>query len=58
LTTPHAPAADLEALLAPYRGTKGTLLEALHLIQEHFGWISQEAVEWTAKKLGLQPINV
>ena len=30
----------------------------LHAIQEHFGWISQEAVEWTAKKLGLQPINV
>ena len=30
----------------------------LHAIQEHFGWISQEAVEWTAKKLELQPINV
>ena len=30
----------------------------LHAIQEHFGWISQEAVEWTAHKLGLQPINV
>ena len=30
----------------------------LHAIQEQFGWISQEAVEWTARKLGLQPINV
>ena len=30
----------------------------LHALQEHFGWISQEAIEWTAKKLGLQPINV
>jgi len=30
----------------------------LHAIQEKFGWISSEAVQWTAKKLELQPINV
>ena len=30
----------------------------LHAIQEQFGWISSEAVQWTAKKLELQPINV
>jgi NADH-quinone oxidoreductase subunit E len=30
----------------------------LHAIQEQFGWISQDAVEWTARKLGLQPINI
>ena len=30
----------------------------LHALQEHFGYISKEAVEWTARKLGLQPINV
>ena len=30
----------------------------LHAIQEHFGYISKEAVEWTAAKLDLQPINV
>ena len=30
----------------------------LHALQEHFGHISKEAVEWTARKLGLQPINV
>lgn len=30
----------------------------LHALQEHFGWISREAVEWTAKKLDLEPINV
>jgi NADH-quinone oxidoreductase subunit E len=33
-------------------------LMVLHAIQEKFGWISQEAVEWTAKKLELQPINI
>jgi NADH-quinone oxidoreductase subunit E len=30
----------------------------LHYLQEHFGFISDEAVFWTAEKLGLQPINV
>ncbi len=30
----------------------------LHALQDHFGYISQEAVEWTAGKLELQPINV
>jgi len=30
----------------------------LHAIQEHFGHISKEAMEWTAAKLELQPINI
>ena len=30
----------------------------LHALQEHFGYISRDAVEWTARKLGLQPINI
>jgi NADH-quinone oxidoreductase subunit F len=30
----------------------------LHLWQEHFGFISDEAVHWIAAKLGLQPINI
>jgi NADH-quinone oxidoreductase subunit F len=30
----------------------------LHLWQEHFGFISDEAVRWIALKLGLQPINI
>ena len=30
----------------------------LHALQEHFGYLSKETVEWTASKLGLQPINV
>ena len=30
----------------------------LHALQEHFGWVSKEAMEWTARKLELQPINV
>ncbi len=30
----------------------------LHALQEHFGYLSKQAIEWTAAKLGLQPINV
>ncbi len=30
----------------------------LHLWQEHFGFVSDEAVVWIAEKLGLPPINI
>lgn len=30
----------------------------LHLWQEHFGFISDEGVQWVAAKLGLEPINI
>jgi NADH-quinone oxidoreductase subunit E len=50
--------AEIDELIAHYPVKRSASLMLLHAIQEHFGWISQEAVEWTAKKLGLQPINV
>jgi NADH-quinone oxidoreductase subunit E len=49
---------DVDALITHYPVKRSASLMVLHAIQEHFGWISQEAVEWTAKKLELQPINV
>src|SRR5580704_2199229 len=33
-------------------------LPLLHLFQENFGFVSDEAVDWIAAKLELQPINV
>ncbi|MGB8353376.1 MAG: NADH-quinone oxidoreductase subunit NuoF [Chthoniobacteraceae bacterium] len=33
-------------------------LPLLHLFQEHFGFVSDEAIDWIAAKLELQPINV
>ena len=50
--------AEIDELITHYPVKRSASLMLLHAIQEHFGWISQEAVEWTAKKLGLQPINV
>ncbi len=37
---------------------RSAALPLLHLIQEHFGWVSREAADWVAEKLELQPINV
>ncbi|MDD5350987.1 MAG: NADH-quinone oxidoreductase subunit NuoE [Chthoniobacteraceae bacterium] len=33
-------------------------LPLLHLFQEHFGYISDEAIQWIAAKLELQPIAI
>jgi NADH-quinone oxidoreductase subunit F len=33
-------------------------LPLLHLWQEHFGFISDEGVNWVAARLGLEPINI
>ncbi len=57
---PGALEAEVGELITHYPPDKkrSASLMVLHAIQEHFGWISQEAVEWTAQKLGLQPINI
>ncbi len=42
----------------PSSEKRSASLPLLHLWQEHFGFISDEAVNWIAAKLGLQPINL
>jgi NADH-quinone oxidoreductase subunit E len=37
---------------------RSATLPLLHLFQEHFGFITDEAIDWIAKKLELSPINV
>lgn len=50
--------AELDELTTHYPVKRSASLMFLHALQERFGHVSQEAVEWTAQKLGLQPINV
>ncbi len=57
-TVPANLEAEIDELITHYPQERSASLMVLHAIQEHFGWISPEAVEWTAKKLGLQPINI
>jgi NADH-quinone oxidoreductase subunit E len=50
--------AEVNELISHYPVKRAVSLMVLHAIQEQFGWISSEAIQWTAKKLELQPINV
>lgn len=51
-------AAEIDEVISHYPQPRSAVLMVLHAFQEHFGFISKEAMEWTAEKLGLQPINV
>src|SRR5436309_10316405 len=50
--------AEIDELITHYPKKRSASLMLLHAIQEHFGYISQQAVEWIATKLELQPINI
>jgi NADH-quinone oxidoreductase subunit E len=57
-SVPAALEAELNELLTHYPEKRSASLMYLHAIQEHFGYISPAAMEWTAQKLGLRPINI
>jgi NADH-quinone oxidoreductase subunit E len=51
--------AEIDELISHYPVNKRSAsLMLLHAVQEQYGYISKEAIEWIAGKLGLQPINV
>jgi len=50
--------AELNEVLTHYPQKRSASLMFLHALQEHFGYLSKEAIEWTAARLGLQPINI
>ncbi len=57
------PPAELQArideVITQYPVSKrSAALPLLHLIQEHYGYIEEEAITWIAAKLELKPINV
>jgi NADH-quinone oxidoreductase subunit E len=49
---------EVDELLTHYPHKRSASLMILHLFQERFGFISRQAVEWTATRLELQPINI
>jgi NADH-quinone oxidoreductase subunit F len=51
-------AADAAIARYPSDHRRSAVMPLLHLWQEHFGFISDEATFWIAEKLRLQPINV
>jgi NADH-quinone oxidoreductase subunit E len=50
--------AEIAELITHYPQKRSASLMLLHAVQEEFGFVSKEAVEWIAVKLELQPINV
>ena len=50
--------ARIDEVITHYPVKRSAVLPLLHLIQEDVGYISDEAQEWIAQKLELQPINI
>jgi NADH-quinone oxidoreductase subunit E len=51
--------AKMDEVITHYPVSKrSAVLPLLHLVQEHYRFISEEAVTWVAAKLGLEPIKV
>jgi NADH-quinone oxidoreductase subunit E len=50
--------AEINAVIGRYPQKRSAALMVLHALQEHFRCITPEAMEWTARKLDLQPINI
>jgi NADH-quinone oxidoreductase subunit E len=48
----------IDEVITHYPVKRSATLPLLHLIQEDIGHIPDEAIEWVAAKLELQPINV
>jgi len=57
-SVPAALESELNELLTHYPQKRSASLMFLHAIQEHFGHISRDAMEWIATRLELQPINI
>ncbi len=48
----------IDRLIPRYPVKRSAMLMILHAIQEEQGYLSKEAIEWTAQKLEVQPIAV
>lgn len=48
----------IDKLVPRYPETKSAALPLCHLVQEDQGYLSNEAIEWIAGRLDLQPINI
>lgn len=61
---PFASTAELEAEAVrrlaqfPDDQKRSAVLPLLHFVQHHHGYISEEAINWVATRLGIQPIKV
>ncbi|MDR2863098.1 MAG: NAD(P)H-dependent oxidoreductase subunit E [Puniceicoccales bacterium] len=45
-------------IIARYPEKRSAVLPLLHLVQETFGWISDEGIQWVAGQTGTTPVEV
>ena len=50
--------AEIEAAIPKYPEKRSAVMPLLHAIQKDQGCLTNEAAEWVAEKLGIEPINV
>jgi NADH-quinone oxidoreductase subunit E len=56
---PHELSEKIDEAVSHYPVSKrSATLPVLHLLQQHFGYITGESIDWTAQRLGIEPINV
>ena len=59
MTIPPELEAEIDERISHYPVSKrSAVLPVLHAVQEHFGFLSPESIEWTARKLEIEPIHV
>lgn len=57
-TVPAKLEAEMDELITRYPQKRSAAVMVLHVLQDHFGFLSPALMEWTARKLDLQPINI
>ncbi len=57
-TVPTQLEAQIDELITHYPARRSASMMVLHALQEHFGCLTKGAMNWTAQKLGVQPINI
>ncbi|MDA7915648.1 NAD(P)H-dependent oxidoreductase subunit E [Verrucomicrobia bacterium] len=55
---PRAVEAEVKELITHYPEKRSASLMVLHALQDHFGYLSNDAIQWAAAKLDLKPINI
>jgi NADH-quinone oxidoreductase subunit E len=50
--------ADADRIIAPYPGSRSALLPLLHLVQSEEGYVSEDGIEYCARRLGLTEADV
>src|SRR5678816_4350375 len=49
---------QVEQILARYPNRQAALIPVLHVCQDQHGWISDEIIQWVARRLDVSPAHV